>query len=135
RQRFRRFGYAVAALAIALLLIVPSSCTFARNQELVSSTKDIAVAASKLRWDDTTPAAEKANKLDAIRARLLQLDAWNRDGAPISYRWGMYTGNSLYPALRGVYVSLLRNRFAAPARAEPAGHPRSIDPAAATKRE
>ena len=135
RQRFRRFGYALAALAIALLLIVPSSCTFARNQELVTSSKDIAVNASKLRWDDNTPAIEKANKLDAIRARLLQLDAWNRDGAPISYRWGMYTGNSLYPALRGVYVSLLRTGFADPSKAELEGHLRSIDPASSTKGE
>ncbi len=135
RQRFRKFGYALAALAVALLLIVPSSCTFARNQELVSSTKAIATDAAKLKWDDQTPAIDKANKLDAIRLRLLQLDAWKRDGAPLSMRWGMYTGNTLYPALRDLYVSLLRAGFSEPSRLELEGHLRSIDPTSAQKGE
>ncbi|MGZ3478493.1 MAG: ImcF-related family protein, partial [Polyangiales bacterium] len=122
-------------MAIALLLVVPSSCTFARNVTLVDSTQALATDSSKIRWDDGQAPGDKAQRLDAMRARMLQLDEWKRDGAPIGMRWGMYAGDTLYPALRGVYVAHLRSGFSEPVRRTLLGRLESIDSSAAQKGE
>jgi type VI secretion system protein ImpL len=127
RQRVRKASYALAALAIAVVLIVPSSCTFSRNRDLVKSTDSIVTNASKVDWTDSTPLGDKAMHLDELAARLRQLDDWHRDGAPMTMRWGMYTGDRLYAPTRDAYVGRLQVGFVDPARKFLIGHLQSVD--------
>lgn len=118
RQMIQRVAFAAAAFLLALMVLLPSSCTFVRNRELIDSTEKIALDASKTNWADTNiGVVDKARRLDDTRTQLKQLDDWNREGAPIAYRWGMYTGDSLYEPLRTVYVANLQTAFAIPTKA------------------
>ncbi len=107
RQRLRRVLYAAAAVVIAVMLIIPSSCTYVRNKDLVDSTSDIASKATKVKWDDGGAVPDKTDKLVGIKNRLIKLEDWRQNGAPIGMRWGMYTGDSLYEPLRNLYLSIL----------------------------
>ncbi|MFO0672253.1 MAG: type VI secretion system membrane subunit TssM [Polyangiaceae bacterium] len=118
RQLVQRIGFAAAAFLLAMMVLLPSSCTFMRNRELVDTSEKLALDASKVNWADTNlSVVDKARRLDDMRGQLKQLDDWNREGAPIAYRWGMYTGESLYEPLRSVYVANLQTAFAIPTKA------------------
>ncbi len=118
RQQFQRIGFAAAAALLAMMVLLPSSCTFLRNRELIETSEKLAIDASKVNWADTNiGVVDKARRLDDMRGQLKQLDEWNREGAPIAYRWGMYQGDALYGPLRAVYVANLQTAFAIPTKA------------------
>ena len=54
------------------------------------------------------PNAEQLRQLDRLRATLVTLEANQKDGAPLSYRWGLYNGDRLYPEARSVYFGYFR---------------------------
>ena len=119
RQFVNRLAFAIAALMLAILVVAPSTYTFANNMSLVSASRDVADKAQKVNWSDGNPNfTEKVHKLDALGAQLDQLDVWRKDGPPLRLRWGMYAGDSIYDPLRTVYVANLERGFAAPTRAE-----------------
>ncbi len=118
RQFASRVAFAISALALAVLVAMPSSCSYAKNSELLAQTDAVASEASKIPWSDPNiTVADKAKHLDELRDQLKQLDDWKQNGAPISHRWGMYVGNDLYEPLRNVYVGNLQTGFAAPTKA------------------
>ncbi|GAC1393879.1 MAG: type VI secretion system membrane subunit TssM [Polyangiales bacterium] len=135
RQRLRRIAYASAAVLIAAMLIFPSSCTYARNKDLVDSTRDIAGKAAVVKWDDGASIPEKARNITGIKSRLRQLDDWHQNGAPISMRWGMYAGNALYEPLRNEYLGILDRGLRAPTQRSIEDYLRSIDPTSARRPE
>jgi|CZLA01.1.fsa_nt_gi type VI secretion system protein ImpL len=55
-----------------------------------------------------SPNAEQLRQLDRLRATLVTLEANQKDGAPLSYRWGLYNGDRLYPEARSVYFGYFR---------------------------
>lgn len=118
RQLIQRIGFAAAAFLLAMMVLLPSSCTFMKNRELVATAELLAAEAGKVNWAETNVGVvDKAKKLDEMRNQLKQLDDWRRDGAPIAYRWGMYAGDNLYEPLRTVYVANLQTAFALPSKA------------------
>ncbi|MGD0509290.1 MAG: ImcF-related family protein, partial [Terriglobales bacterium] len=54
------------------------------------------------------PIADQLRQLDRLRATLVTLEANQKDGAPLSYRWGLYNGDRLYPEARSVYFGYFR---------------------------
>ncbi len=52
--------------------------------------------------------AEQLRQLDRLRATLVTLESNQKDGAPLSYRWGLYNGDRLYPEARSVYLGYFR---------------------------
>ena len=103
RQMLLRGGIAALAFVAATCLVLPAGCTFVRNRDLVKSTADIGAALRTQNWDEaSTPAA--AERLGHAEGRLRQLDQWRED-VPVQLRWGMYTGNELFAALRDVYAA------------------------------
>jgi len=54
------------------------------------------------------PTAEPLKQLERLRATLVTLEANEKDGAPLSYRWGLYNGDRLYPEARRVYFGYFR---------------------------
>jgi type VI secretion system protein ImpL len=119
RQLANRIAFAAAALLLAILVVAPSTYTFAQNMSLVGTARDVAMRAQKVNWSDGNPNfTEKVHKLDDLGRTLDQVDVWNKEGAPLRLRWGMYAGESIYDPLRSVYVANLERGFAVPTRAE-----------------
>jgi type VI secretion system protein ImpL len=134
RRRLRTFLYATAAIGLAAGLIVPSSCTFLRNRDLVDTSEKLARDASKsVQWDDPQTLAETAGKLDPLREQVQQLDKWKTEGAPVTMRWGMYAGDALHPALRDCYAAILAEGFVKPVVKELEDQLRSLDAGSMTE--
>ena len=117
RQLVNRIAFAISALLLASILVLPSSCTFLKNRGLLAQTEQIALEASKVPWTDRNVSiVDKVRRLDDLRGQVKQLDTWKQDGAPIGYRWGMYVGDDLYEPTRSVYIANLQIGFAAPTK-------------------
>jgi type VI secretion system protein ImpL len=97
--------------------VLPAGCTFLRNRDLVRSTSEIGAALQSTAWDDAASTSQAGDRLSKAEARLRQLDGW-REEAPLQLRWGMYTGDTLYGALRDVYVGAVYRALLAGARAD-----------------
>jgi type VI secretion system protein ImpL len=118
RQFINRAALAILAALLATALVLPSSCTFARNRTLLETVGATAEEASKVPWNNRAMSVvDKARRLDDVRTQLKLLDTWRQEGAPVGYRWGMYTGDDLYEPLRTVYVGNLQIGFATPTKA------------------
>jgi type VI secretion system protein ImpL len=48
-------------------------------------------------------------RLDQLRQFVAQLSEYEADGAPLHLRWGLYTGNRLYPDARQLYFARFRD--------------------------
>jgi type VI secretion system protein ImpL len=49
--------------------------------------------------------SETLRQLDTLRQVTELLGTWNRKGAPIGYRWGLYSGNGLYREASRIYFA------------------------------
>ncbi len=63
------------------------------------------------------PSTSDLNKLNDLRQVILQLDTFNANGAPWSYRWGLYQGHELDARARRIYFDRFRPMFLNPAQA------------------
>ena len=116
RQKWIRGLVAGACILFGSILLFPALAAFANNRELVKTTEAVSSAAATTPWGAPGPASPKVHTLDATRTRLEELDLYSREGAPLSLRWGMYRGHTLYPALRDAYVGHLNHAMAEPAQ-------------------
>ena len=55
------------------------------------------------------PTLESLNKLDRLRGVLERLRGYQKEGAPLMMRWGLYTGDTLLPTSRKLYFESFRN--------------------------
>jgi type VI secretion system protein ImpL len=53
------------------------------------------------------PSRESLERLDSLRDTVELLSLYEREGPPLSLRWGMYVGSDMYPTARALYF----NRF------------------------
>lgn len=105
---FRRVAFAclsVLFLAYLICLIV----SWSNNRSLEQS---IASAADTLP-STTVPATTLASTqdlaaLDRLRSALVQLEGYQQNGPPLSYRWGLYHGNQLLVPARQIYFDRFR---------------------------
>ncbi|MBS2019309.1 MAG: type VI secretion system membrane subunit TssM, partial [Deltaproteobacteria bacterium] len=135
RRRVRQLVYAAIALGIAAIMIVPSSCTFARNMSLVDETEKIAKDAAKLKWGDPATPSEKVKRLEPLRSHIVKLRDWKDKGPDLTLRWGMYQGDRLYPSARSVYAAQMQVGFGDPAKEVLEGRLRSIEGSGSVKGE
>ncbi|HWA59098.1 MAG TPA: ImcF-related family protein [Gemmatimonadales bacterium] len=101
----RRVVLATAAgLAVfySLMLII----SFAGNRRLANRVEAAIrnVSADALPTNDLA-SAETLRRLDTLRMINEQLGEWNRNGAPIGLKWGLYSGNSLFRQSNRVYFA------------------------------
>jgi type VI secretion system protein ImpL len=117
RQMLLRGAVAAIAMLSASMLVLPAGCTFFRNRELVRTTSEIGAALQSTTWDDVAGVAQGGDRLSKAEARLRQLDGWRED-TPVQLRWGMYSGDALYGALRDVYAASVYRALVSGARAD-----------------
>lgn len=99
----RRILFASLA-ALAALWIIFTIISFAGNQRLVS---DIQTAGQELGLVQSPgsqpPTLDSLRRLETLRQTLVQLRAYNQNGAPVHLRWGLYTGDSVFDDARAIY--------------------------------
>ncbi|HEV2445812.1 MAG TPA: ImcF-related family protein [Candidatus Sulfopaludibacter sp.] len=98
-----------AACALCLIAAGGFLVSWTRNRGLESRTL---AAARAIPAGESTgmdlPSQEALERLDALRATTAELGSYRREGAPLSLRWGLYTGDDLYPDARRLYFERFR---------------------------
>jgi type VI secretion system protein ImpL len=94
--------------------------SFGNNRQLVkearsreAKVKQIRAANANKDPGDTGAAREELASLEELRKTLEVLSRNEREGAPLSYRFGLYAGGEL-DTLRGTYFNAVEPRFLAP---------------------
>jgi type VI secretion system protein ImpL len=105
--------------AAAVLCLIYSSIllvSFGKNRTLANNVK---VASAGIASAAAPAAGEAASldslqKLENLRQSLETLTKYNRHHAPLSYRWGLYIGNDLYPDVKKLYFADFHRLLLAP---------------------
>ena len=119
---FRRtlFSTIAGLLAVYLLLLLIS---YVKNsallQGVLSASAAIPVSGPLLPASTANSLAttSQLQALDTLRAHLEQLESYNRDGAPLMYRWGLYHGRELEGSVRRIYFDRFRQLLLNPTQA------------------
>lgn len=104
-----------AAAALALILATGFTVSFFNNRslqrEVSEAVSGIGSASSEAQ---ELPSVETLRRLESLRTRVEQLIQWQRNGAPWSLRWGLYSGNDLLPTARRLYFARFRQVLLGP---------------------
>ena len=104
-SRLRRVLLACAAglcLLYCILLIV----SYSRNKALEGRILNAAQGLSQVAPSgQDLPSLDSLQRLETLRQELATLTGYERDGAPLSLRWGLYKGSEIYPEAYRLYFS------------------------------
>ncbi|MCL2778303.1 MAG: type VI secretion system membrane subunit TssM [Polyangiaceae bacterium] len=129
RQLLLHLAVAAVAITTAACLLLPAAITFYRNLNLVKTTAALGMELESSQWDDEAKIQASKTALTGAEARLRQLDGWREGHPPMQLRWGLYTGNSLYPSLRAAYVATVDRAILNDVHASLADRLHAFDPA------
>lgn len=105
---FRR----IALASVSFLLLIWLICLIVSWSNNSSLGQSIASAAAALPAGNAdagtlTPTRDLA-ALDGLRKKIVQLEEYAENGAPLSYRWGLYHGDDLLEPARQLYFDRFR---------------------------
>ncbi|HUI53507.1 MAG TPA: ImcF-related family protein [Bryobacteraceae bacterium] len=104
KTSFARRVLFLAAAALCLILSIFFTVSFIKNHGLESRVR---AAAQDLGTGEIAPnivaPVDGLRKLEGLRQELQTLIEYKRNGAPLFYRMGLYTGNDLEPEARSIY--------------------------------
>jgi len=104
RADFMRRVLFAAGAGLALLLATVFTVSYFGNRALEHDVLDAARGISAIpSTGDELPSVDSLQRLETLRASVDLLAQYHRDGAPWHLRWGLYTGDSLYPSVRRLY--------------------------------
>lgn len=105
----RRF--ALGALGVlGLIATTLFTVSYFNNRSLASELADASRALRGVQVaPGEVPAVDNLTKLDRLRAVLERLRGYEKEGAPMMMRWGLYTGDTLLPTSRKLYFESFRN--------------------------
>ncbi len=117
RKRLRQIVIAAVAAVVAVFFIVPSSCSYVNNRDLVSTTQSVSDEAKAIVWaqPNGANAIENVGKLDRLRGHVELLDR-QREDTPVEYTWFMYQGTKLFEPTKKQYVDSLKQGFVRPTK-------------------
>jgi type VI secretion system protein ImpL len=93
-----------SAAALCLIFSIFFIVSYAKNHGLESDVQQAALGATTGVTTGTNLASlADLQRLESLRQTLQVLTAYNREGPPLSYRFGLYTGDSLYPSAYQLY--------------------------------
>ncbi len=106
-NRLRRLLLAAAA-AFCIVWTIGMTVSYFGNKRLEARARDAVrgIEQTQLTGTEFAPLGALA-ELETLRQTLETLTHYELDGAPWRLRWGLYSGDALYPAVRRVYY----NRF------------------------
>jgi len=111
RQKIVHFGTLGLSGVGTILVFVLLLTSFFGNRSIINSAE---AAALKVRENEKQPAAVLLESLEGLRHEIETLDKYDREGPPVSQRWGLYRGNMVNPTLRQVYFGGLKRVFLVP---------------------
>ena len=104
----RRILLASAAL-LCVLYSVALIVSYSNNHSLETNARDAARGIVAVDASGTKVASlDSLQRLETLRRSLAVLTGFERDGAPLSYKWGLYIGDRLYPEVRRLYFESFR---------------------------
>jgi type VI secretion system protein ImpL len=93
-----------SAAAVAVIYILGLFVSFVGNRGLqnrvVNTARNLQGAALP---PGNLPEVGTLARLDSMRVVTEQLGTWDREGAPLGLRWGLYRGSSMFPYARRIY--------------------------------
>jgi type VI secretion system protein ImpL len=93
-----------SAAALCLLLCLAFTISWAGNRSLESEARLAAEGISTRGTGGANlPSFETVNRLETLRQSLETLARYEREGAPLHLRWGLYAGSEIYPSVRRLY--------------------------------
>ncbi len=99
----RRIGLALATAA-CVFLSVAFLISFLHNRALENQVLTAVQGITPANQNATElPSLDSLTRLDRLRQSVATLSQYQSQGAPLSLRWGLYTGNSLLPSTRRLY--------------------------------
>ena len=109
---FRRilFGSMAFVFALSTVLVLIS---YSKNAELERRIREDAHALP-VESASPTPSLSALRTMDDLRKVIVQLDGYEQNGPPLSYRFGLYQGNKLADLARHVYFDRFRPIFLEP---------------------
>jgi type VI secretion system protein ImpL len=114
RRMLVQAGVGGGAVVLASGIALPGLVGYFNNQEMVSSTTTLAQSTQFVDPADRATLSDRIRTLSDLKGRLDQLDRWDADGADWNHRFGMYTGNTLRPAVRNQFAANMGISFVAP---------------------
>jgi type VI secretion system protein ImpL len=111
-QEYRNLALAGAGAALLILCVVWANA-WRNNRNLLNSVQ-AAVESVHLSPSESEFNTETLADLDSLRSSLATLLEYDRQGAPWSYRWGLYAGHSVTADLDGLYFNRFRRIFLDP---------------------
>jgi type VI secretion system protein ImpL len=105
----------LTAAALCLIYSVGLVVSFGRNRTLANGVKQASQGIASVDAGASGVASlDSLQRLETLRQSLETLTRYNREGAPWSYRWGLYIGNDLYPDVRKLYFAGFRRLLLLP---------------------
>jgi type VI secretion system protein ImpL len=103
-----RRGLLGAAAAACLLLSLGFTVSFANNRGLLKRAHRSLAAVGSVGGVPGTLGTNDLAELDELRAINAQLRHYERDGRPLHYQFGLYSGDTVHSSVRGVYFERFR---------------------------
>jgi type VI secretion system protein ImpL len=104
-----------AATAVALVLIGGWTNSWINNRAVVREAVDAAQALPVVDpAQNVAVSKQQLEQLDRQRQVLQKITGWERNGAPLGMRWGLYAGRDLYPAAYKAYFETFRRMLLRP---------------------
>lgn len=98
-----RRGLIASAAAACVVLALGFTVSFAGNRALVRRSIAAAEEARDIGTLPGTPTEADLAKLDTLRQRTDRVTRYQRDGRPLRFAWGLYTGERVQPTLYRMY--------------------------------
>jgi len=99
----------IAAAALCLILGACFTLSFFQNRGLESRIDNALAGTGAAPAAGVLAAVEPLRHLDSLRQSLLTLKDYHDNGAPLSYRWGLYAGDEMYPDVRRLYFARFKS--------------------------
>jgi type VI secretion system protein ImpL len=128
---FRRilFGSLAFLLALYIVFLVVSYVHNSRLEIRISNAARLLAVPGNT--SNSLPSLSDLRALDEIRQTIVQLDTYRQDGAPWSYRFGLYQGDELVVRARRVYFDRFRPMLLNPAQSNFVSYMRGLPDAPA----
>ena len=129
---FRRILFGTLAFLFALYLVFLAVSYFhnaALEHRIANAARQLPVISAT---SNSLPSLSDLRALDEIRQTIVQLDGYRQEGAPWSYRFGLYQGENLAVRARRIYFDRFRPLMLNPAQTNFVAYMRGLPDAPAT---
>jgi len=115
-EGLRRLLVGGAAAALLVLALGMTTSFFGNRTLAREAAQAVQAGAAPASLSAGGLASEEVARLERLRGLTDTLGRWDREGAPLGLRWGLWTGDDLHPVLRRVYFDRFRASLWRPTR-------------------